>query len=724
MWHPAGVGFTEPPPGGVRLSATAPTIRERLASWLAPARAATPPIDFEPLAGQTFGPALANQPAHEVLLRESLGVVDTATRAIANRVSSLDPLVKRSMRDGAGSLVDETVDDHPLKLLLDRPHPNLTRRQLLRLTTQYIVTVGEAYWLKVGAQGDGLPVELHPMPPADVHPIVRQGVVEAYVVRDGNGLEDELPPDVVCRFFFPDPESPWRSEGYFGPSAVTSDSRKFAGEHLRRHYQHNATPKSALEPIEGATPGFTPEEAKRFRTLWNQLYSTRDGTAAGAPAIIPPSYKLIELAMQTGSEITPLLEHWRDDLLMAFGVPRSVLGQVVSGDRSSAETNQFVFDLHTILPIAQMIEDGITLQIASDFEGEVFCRFDEFVSSDKRFELERETADLVNKVRSINDVREDRTLAPAEWGELPVGKVGESPYTGEELSFGMPPGLPPAGLPEDEPPEMLDDGELEPEGDEPRQRSAEQWARALWQRQVADEKHFIPSFFNAQAALLTQQKRAVLKQLRDRFPSARISADEVFAPEQWAELYERRLEPLRVAAYVAALEGTLAEFGLTEFEFTAAARNALRREGAQQVSWTLASTRRQLIAALDNSLAEGEGVEAAATRIRKVFSVRRKQALTTARTEILKARTLATLEGFKLAGVKAHRWHTSMDDAVRDTHIPMEGVAVQVGQPFTLERAEGGIEYAEGPRQGYNGSRLSAGNTINCRCFLTPEPGG
>ena len=98
--------------------------------------------------------------------------------------------------------------------------------------------------------------------------------------------------------------------------------------------------------------------------------------------------------------------------------------------------------------------------------------------------------------------------------------------------------------------------------------------------------------------------------------------------------------------------------------------------------------------------------------------------MTTARTEILKARSLATLESFKMAGIRSHRWHTSLDAAVRDTHVPMEGVVVEVGQPFTLQTVEGGPEYAEAPRQGYNGSRLSAGNTINCRCFVTPVLGG
>jgi uncharacterized protein with gpF-like domain len=67
------------------------------------------------------------------------------------------------------------------------------------------------------------------------------------------------------------------------------------------------------------------------------------------------------------------------------------------------------------------------------------------------------------------------------------------------------------------------------------------------------------------------------------------------------------------------------------------------------------------------------------------------------------------------------RWNTSLDDAVRDTHIPMEGVVEKVGDPFVVPGVGGGSELAAAPRQGFDGSLLSAGNTINCRCFLTPE---
>ena len=684
------------------------TFRDRVAAWIGGNRTATLPIGWNPSIQAAFGQALGNQPSHETLLAENLGIVDTATRAIANRLSSIEPQVKSRRLVSAGSYVEEIIDDHPLKALLDQPHPNLSRRQLLRLTGQWIVTVGEAYWLKVD-NGLNVPTELHPVPPAQIEPAVRQGIVEGYMATDGDGKRFELPTDVVIRFFFPDPEQPWASEGYFGPNGITADARKFASQHLRRHYEHDATPKSALEPQEGAQT-FDAAQAARFRELWSQLYNSRNGRAQGAPGIVPSNYKLVELAMQSGADVTPLLEHWRDDLLMAFGVPRSILGQVVSGDRSSAETNQYVFDQHTVLPIAQMIEDALTLQLAKDFEGGVFVCFENFVASDKQFSLAQEQSDLDRKVRSINSVLESRGESSVDWGDEPVGKVGEIPYTGEGFEF---------------PP--MESGQTSSDGED-RSRSLPDVA---WQRQQGQEARYIPAFYTTLLSLLTLQKHSVLERLGERLgsswenrskgdPRLRGLADELFQPSQWRKLFERRLEPIREKAYVSGLRSTLGDLGVEDFVFTDAAKAALRRDGARLVGWALKTTRTALVEQIEQGLTDGESVEQIATRIRKTFKRRRNEAITTARTEVLKATSRATLDGFKLAGVKSMRWHTSLDDAVRETHQEMEGKTVPVGEPFVMPRLDGGTEYAAAPRQGFRGSALSAGNTINCRCFLVP----
>jgi SPP1 gp7 family putative phage head morphogenesis protein len=566
--------------------------------------------------------------------------------------------------------------------------------------------VGEAYWLKVRSRL-GPAVELHPMLPGSVVPLVMNGVVDAYSVTDGSGVVHRLTADTVVRFFFPDPEYPWQSEGYLGPAGITADTLKFMSQHVRKHYENDAMPKAWLEAGDNAV-AFRPDEKDRFYADWAKRYSSRDGDFAGMPGITPTGYKLVELAIQSGAELTPLLEYLRDIMLMNHGVPRSVLGQVVSGDRSSAETNQFVFDLHTITPIARMMEDSITLQLAPDFDSSLFVAFEEFVSPDKAHLLATEQSDLDRKVKSINAVLEARGDDPVEWGELPVGKIGESPYDPNAE-----PEIPednPFALMDEEPPE--DDGGEEDE--EPPRSSA-----FPHQRLALYEDLYGGVFEKAMRSIVERQRRETLKKLRG--PSdrdfKRISADDLFDPEQWRALFKARIEPLyhdMIGRAANDAMGQVAPAG-TVFIFNQEVVTLIDKEAQRLTDRTGDTTRVRIQRQLSEGTRRGESIDQLAARISKVFAGRKKDARTIARTEILKVNQAAQLEGFRQSGVVASkRWNTSKDGKVRDSHIPLDGVTIPMAHDFHV-----GGELASAPGD----PRLSAGNIINCRCFITPVVG-
>lgn len=673
-----------------------------------PARAATRPREFEVPLGEYFGTGLGNQPHHETLLREIRGIADVATRAIANRVSGLEWEVRTRRRRTAGTVVEEILDDHPLKALLDRPHSHFTKRQQLRLAVQHVLTVGEAYWLKVGNRL-GVPMELHPIPPARIEPIVSLGTVTGYRVQLGSGEVETLPADVVVRAFWPDPEHPWQAEGYLGPMGAEADGRKFMIEHTRAHFQHDASPKTVIETSDLAQLS-SKDAQEAFEADWENRYHARLGRHRGGPAILPAGFKLISMAIQSGAEVTPLLEHFRDDLLMGFGTPRSILGQVVSGDRSSAETNAFVFDMHTVTPVADLLSDSVTLHLASDFDEGIVVRFEEFVAPDKEFELKREDSDIVHKRSSPNLQLVARGHDPVPWGERPVAKMGETYYE---------PDIEPAPLPLDDA-EALGNEELgQPEDDE----RSYFGKRATWARRVAAEKTYVPAFSRAVRKVLRDQRDSVLARLEAQGGRSAARAPEdvvpasLFTPEEWARLFWVNVEPIRRLALEAAGVEALAGLGSQSFVFTEAVRRLLDEQGATMIRAINRTTRERIVATLNEAIVEGESVGQMATRIRHVFAVRRKQAQTIARTEVLRATQAGQLEGFDQSGVvRFKRWNTSLDASVRDTHSPVDGQQVELRDVFTL----GDGERASAPGIGEGGGPLSAHNAINCRCFVTP----
>ena len=67
-------------------------------------------------------------------------------------------------------------------------------------------------------------------------------------------------------------------------------------------------------------------------------------------------------------------------------------------------------------------------------------KFEDFITVDKGFELEKRRAMLEQKVVSINDLRSEDGLEPASWGEFRAGSQQDVPFTGAIPSYVL--GLP------------------------------------------------------------------------------------------------------------------------------------------------------------------------------------------------------------------------------------------------------------------------------------------
>lgn len=738
-------------------------------------RQVSDPISFT---GNIFGGnvfrGMGSQPRPEALLRETLGWSAVADRAISNRISTLEPEVvrKRSTREGTEEI--EIVDDHPLMQLLDHGWVNHSRRNAFRLMAQYIVTIGQSYTLKLRSQlpspipGVGLTTGLSIMLPTNIFPRLEGGLIVGYVVRDGNGREHILDAEDVIRAWLPDPETLYSSEGFLGGQATTSDASKFASEHLRTHYERDATPTVALEPDANATMP-TELERRAFDLKWLQRYSRRTGSRVGVPAWSVPGFKFKEFKQQTGAEMVPLLEHWQRQILGAYGVPRAVIGDVQDANRANMESAQFGFDLFTIKPLADLISDAITNQLAvPEYGTEISVRWKEYIAKDKEFLLSQEKQDLETKVRSVNMVLADRGEDEVEWGELPIGSFADVPYTGKEPEPFEPDD--PNALDGPEP----DDDPDDPDGSAARtggithshspqfprsagrhplgvQRTWDAAPAAEWQRVLDRERLFVPGFRRAWRAILkAQQKQTMAIVERVIFDRGLFGADDrsdrvsargpdeiglllseiagVFEPEASLELFELTVERVRRGAFLRSGQDAIKSVGGDAFVFSDEVQAQLLGQAAEfraaVNSTTVARLADRILDANALGMAAGEALASRAKRIqaatRGAFEMRRRNAVTIARTEMLRATQRGQLLGFEQSGVKPKKqWNTSLDDAVRDSHR-IDGQTRELAEPFELPPGPRvGTELAEAPGVGF-GTPLSAGNVIGCRCFVTP----
>jgi len=695
--------------------------RAALRAYQSDARAAQQQPPYFPGVQRTGLIASGSQPTTAALLREFNGWGAIAARAIANRLLCLALEVVEVRREQAGTITEEVLDDHPLGDVL-HANPIFSLRQVLALLGYWLSHNGDAYLLKVG-NGLRLPAELWPLPPDRMELVSDPGTVIGGYIYHSNAGDVRYEAADVIRIWMPDPANPFAGLGALGPQAAVHDASKFIDETVRSHYEKDAIPKVALvaEPTATVPQG---ETLLRFFADWKQRYNRRRGELSGLPAMIPPGFKIQEFAAFGGvTENVEMMAAFRDRILNAYGVPRSVLGDTDEAGlgRATAETNAWVFDTHTIYPITEIIADALTERLAHDFDPALKVRFAEFIAPDKDYDLRQEGQDLTLKVRTVNQVREDRGLDPAEWGEEPIGSFGDVPYRPDEAAEGL-------GSQPDDPVALGMEPEADDEPDEdddsPRARTdgVRSWwtPAAAWQRFVFAEARYRPEFERSMRAVFAAQREAVLEDLgglRARTHS-RDLLDDLFDPTRWVQLFRRQVEPVRRRAFREIGEDVLRKTGSkAAFRFTDDVERALLRQGASLMARVNETTRRAVRRAITEGVDAGEGQDQIAARIRETFRTRRDHARTIARTEVLRASSGAHLEGFRQSGAVAGKvWNTSQDDAVRDSHAGTDGQRADADEPFVL----GSGELADAPGIGAGGSDLSAAESVNCRCFVTP----
>jgi hypothetical protein len=371
------------------------------------------------------------------------------------------------------------------------------------------------------------------------------------------------------------------------------------------------------------------------------------------------------------------------------------------------------------------MSEAMTLQLAGDFDANIGVEFEEFVSADKQFELQREAQDLTLKIKTVKQVLEQRGDDPedATWGDLPIGTLADTPYTGEEREFPMFGGESLSDL--DEPDDEPDDDEGEPMPEPPRKRASRDLAETMWTKPLSiarvleREKRFTPPFSRALRRVFKKQHDDVKAKLAlyPRGHRALPSAEILFDPADWGDLFDLETQAIRERAYLLAAAESLQLLGIfEEFSFSDAVAQELRLQGAQMVKLLNTTTekriRKALREALESNQEEGESLKQLTKAIDEIFKGRRRNTATIARTEMHRASQAGQIEAFVQAEVPFKTWLDARDSNVRETHFQEGILPVPLKADFILP---------SGWRAQYpSDSRLPPEESINCRCDAAP----
>jgi SPP1 gp7 family putative phage head morphogenesis protein len=221
-------------------------------------------------------------------------------------------------------------------------------------------------------------------------------------------------------------------------------------------------------------------------------------------------------------------------------------------------------------------------------------------------------------------------------------------------------------------------------------------------------------------AVYSEQRRVIIPEVEDIV--ARIENDQDRADVK--TFLERLVESTGQGAIDLLPDYLLAR--ALSFDMQArAVREFLKENLDRAINVPNETTRRLLRMAIADSVQQGQTIAEMSNRVQEVFTVRRANTATIARTESLSALNFAAMEGYQQTGaVDEFEWATSRDEFVRGvklhdvwSHVAMNGVRVKLGELWTVPKTNGsGAEALRRPGD----PKGSPGNIINCRCRVLP----
>jgi len=313
----------------------------------------------------------------------------------------------------------EQVQSHPLLTLLNIPNPIMTKYYLMNLISKHLSLYGEAY-IKIPASGE--PLELQPILPVDVSPMVVNGNFTGYTYKGQTLRIDEL-----IRFINPDPDNPIRGKGYLKALEDILSIDKMASQTQIAAFINNAIPSIILSTEQTLKP----EDIESLKSMFNEAY--RGPQNAGKVVVLEKGLEAKPLSTSLRElELAPLRKQHRDVILSVMKTSGAILGIQEHSNRTAAEANDYTYALRTVKPQMQLIVDALNkwlLPRFPKFENYVLS-FKTPVPKDRDFEQKVKIDSL--RYRSINELRAEEGYTPVAGGEEIYQQLGNAPLSAFE----------------------------------------------------------------------------------------------------------------------------------------------------------------------------------------------------------------------------------------------------------------------------------------------------
>lgn len=661
--------------------------------------------------GETWTSLFPSEDVERALLEHNKEWVFIAVDHVARAVSAVRFKVMRYSRSGD----DEEMFEGPLVDFLESPSRAFTGKDFIYLNTVYKELTGNAFWeLEKGNT-------VLPLVPTQVRPIATSGKLVGYKYHDDTS-DRTLSLDNVLHDRYIDPKNPYWGVGRLQKIARWVETSGYSNEFLRLFFVNGAQFGGFIETEE--------ESEERIKLIRLGLQTEHVGVAnAHKIGILPKGSKFSQgSANLSDMQFKEMDDQYRDKILAAFGVPKSLVGLAEQVQRGNVESSEYIFAKYRVKPAVDDLIEFLNTRVAPLFDktGRLYFAYDDFLPENVEMKIkERESALAKLPYKTINEVRAEVGLPPADGGDVLYQPNGT-------FAIGEKPPAPRPVANDNQPAKAM-----------PRRaRMVEQKARAMEGivTRIAEtvgetvdldavaHKAFVGRV-SAHEELLAgkvrdfnnRQEREVVERV-GRIAKA-VSKSDIFDQANEVAILIDFVTPLLKGLFV---EQAIEEYRAQGFEgdYDQNAVNIARivELAAKRLAESYNDTTATLLkTALNEGIAAGDGIAKLTERIRSVYEYSNTvRAEMVARTESFYIANKATQDAYRQSGVvKSLRWYTAEDERVCEFCGPMHGRTIDVNGAFfakgeTLGGTEGGMLTLD-----YRTIDVPPLHT-NCRCFVRP----
>ena len=670
---------------------------------------------------------------------------------IARRVATV-PLQLYRIKNSRGDTGE--IMTHPLLDVLYKANPYETRTEFWETTMINLKCTGEAYWWKIRNNG-GKVVELWNLRP-DLMEIVlgTNRLVQEYRFHKNDGTTESFPAEDIVHFKYPDPLSQVLGMSPLKPAAARVQTEEFATQYQRDFFLNSARPDAVIK-----NPKFkmTKEQKRDLRDYFEKQHRGIGKTSKVAILEGGLEYQLISIS-QKEMDFIESLKFTRDDILVAFGVPKPIVAVIDDVNRANSETAMQIFLSEVINPEMTRLVEKINEEMTYiDFGEDLFVDFPDQTPASRDIQLQEYREGIASGYLLINEVRQRENLPPVKGGwsiympltQVPIGGLSSGDQ-GKAASKGM---IMAGADTKEEAYETMPEAKAKHYDFKGRY-----WLKQKFELAEAMEKAVAGAIKNASknkkakknkkkntksaTSLLTGDTRKaygeVMLKTIDRKTEQLSAAVNKFADEQkgrvLAKLNEKKsvknkfkitsIFDVEKEAKIAGemiipfIEQFIKDAGQEalnmlapqeDFTDSKTIQKKIQKRAAFFAKTVNSTTLQKLDGTLSEGIAAGEGIRDLSSRVEDVYSefpAYRSELV--ARTEATHANNEGTLEGYRQSDVaNGKEWIATLDDRTRESHVDLNGEIVGVDEEFS-----NGLDYpgADGPAE----------EVINCRCVLGP----